>query len=102
MIVVRDVFRLKFGEAKDATALWKQAVGVLRSSGFAEAKSIRLLTDLAGSPYYTIVLESTFESAAAWEKASTAVRANPEWKAVYAKIAALTETGHREILSVVE
>ena len=102
MIVVRDVFRLKFGQSKDATALWKQAVGVLKNAGFTDAKSIRILTDLVGSPYYTIVLESTFESAAAWEKSSMAVRANPEWKAIYAKIAALTETGHREMLSVID
>jgi hypothetical protein len=102
MIVVRDIFRLKFGQSREAVANWKQAVGIMRSSSFSAAKSIRLLTDLAGSPYYTIVLESTFDSLADWEKAHTAARNHSEWKAVYARIIALTETGHREILTVLE
>jgi hypothetical protein len=58
-------------------------------------------TDLAGAPYYTIVLETTFNSAADWEKAHLAARDNTKWKALYAKIVPLTETDHREILSVI-
>jgi len=100
MIVVRDVFRLKFGQSGHASVLWKEAVKVLKSSGF--KGETRLLTDLAGPDYYTLILESTFPTAADWEKASAAVRADPQWKAAYAKIVPLTETGHREILSVIE
>jgi hypothetical protein len=42
-----------------------------------------------------------FNSAADWEKAHLAARDNAKWKALYAKIVPLTETGHREILSVI-
>ena len=101
MVVVRDLFRLKFGQSKEAMALWKQAAVLLRESGYG-AVNVRLLTDLAGAPYYTVVLESTFNSVAEWEKAHTAARANAPWKAVYAKIMPFTESGHREILSIVE
>jgi len=100
MIVVRDIFRLKFGQSKEATALWKEAAGLLRSSGYG-AKDVRLLTDLAGAPYYTVVLESTFESVTEWEKAHLAARDNAPWKAVYAKIIPFTESGRREILSII-
>ena len=100
MILVRDIFRLKFGQSKEALALWKQAAASLRTSGYG-AISVRLLTDLAGPDYYTVVLESTFNSTADWEKAHLAARDNPEWKALYAKIIPLTELGRREILSVV-
>jgi hypothetical protein len=100
MIVVRDVFRLKFGQSKEAMALWKEAAGLLRNSGYG-ALDVRLLTDMVGAPYYTVILESTFESVAEWEKAHLAARDNVPWKAVYAKIIPFTETGHREILSVV-
>lgn len=100
MVVVRDVFRLKFGQSKEAMALWKDAATLLRSSGYG-AVDVRLLTDLAGAPYYTVVLESTFNSVAEWEKAHQAARDNAPWKAVYAKIIPFTETGHREILSVI-
>src|SRR4051812_6708235 len=101
MIVVRDVFRVKFGKAKDVTALWKQATGLLRQSGYG-AKDTRLLTDLAGPAYYTIVLETTFESLAKWEQAGQAVKSNTQWGEVYQKIIALTEEGRREIYTVIE
>jgi hypothetical protein len=100
MIVVRDIFRLKFGQSKEAMTLWKKAAGLLRDSGYG-ALNVRLLTDLAGAPYYTVVLESTFNSVAEWETAHQAARDNAPWKAVYAKIIPFTEMGTREILSVV-
>lgn len=100
MVVVRDVFRLKFGRSKEAMALWKEAAASLRNSGYG-AINVRLLTDLVGAPYYTVVLESTFNSVAEWETAHQAARDNAPWKALYAKIIPFTELGHREILSVV-
>lgn len=100
MVVVRDVFRLKFGQSKEAMALWKEAIVLLRDSGYG-ALNVRLLSDLAGAPYYTVILESTFNSVAEWEKAHLAARDNAPWKAVYARIIPFTESGRREILSIV-
>jgi len=100
MVVVRDIFRLKFGQSKDAVALWKEAAAALRDSGYG-ALNVRLLTDMTGAPFYTVVLESTFNSVAEWEKAHFAARDNVSWKQLYARIIPLTEIGHREILSVV-
>ena len=78
MIVVRDIFRLKFGQAKEPTALWKQAVELLKKSGYG-VRDARLLTDLAGLDYYTIVLESTYDSVAQWEKAHESAKTNAEF-----------------------
>jgi Asp-tRNA(Asn)/Glu-tRNA(Gln) amidotransferase A subunit family amidase len=100
MVVVRDIFRLKFGQSKEAMALWKEAAAALRKSGYG-AIDVRLLTDMTGAPFYTVVLETTFNSVAQWEKAHLAARENAPWKALYAKIIPLTEIGHREILSVI-
>ncbi len=100
MIVIRDVFRLKFGQSKEAVALWKEAAASLRTSGYG-AVNVRLLTDMAGPDFYTVVLESTFNSTSEWEKAHQAARDNAQWKALYAKIIPFTEVGHREILSVI-
>jgi len=100
MIVVRDIFRLKFGQSKEAIALWKEAAASLRTSGYG-AVNVRLLTDLAGASFYTVILESTFNSVGEWEKAHMAARENAPWKALYAKIIPFTEIGHREILSVI-
>jgi hypothetical protein len=100
MVVVRDIFRLKFGQSKEAVALWKEAASALRKSGYG-ALDVRLLTDLAGGTYYTVVLESTFSSVGDWEKAHEAAKDNAPWKALYAQIIPHTEAGHREILSVI-
>ena len=100
MVVVRDIFRLRFGQSKEAMVLWKEAAVSLRDSGYG-VLNVRLLTDLAGTPYYTVVLESTFNSVAEWEKAHFAARDNTPWRALYSKIIPFTESGHREILSVI-
>ncbi len=100
MIVVRDIFQLRFGQSKDAMPLWKQALGELKKAS--NAGSFRLLTDLAGAPYYTVVLEGTYPSLADWEGMHRSAGSQAEWKAIYAKIIPLTETGRREILSIVE
>ncbi len=101
MIVVRDIFRLKFGHANEATDLWKQAAELLRRSGYG-ARDVRILTDLAGAPYYTIIFETGYDSLAQWEAAHNAAKGNAEWRAIYQKILPLTEGGRREILSVIE
>jgi hypothetical protein len=100
MIVVRDIFRVKFGQAKQATDLWKQALVAMKAAASGPS-STRLLTDLAGPAYYTVVFESTFESLTQWEQFHLGARSNTAWRDLYAKIIPRTESGRREILSVV-
>jgi hypothetical protein len=100
VIVVRNVFRLKFGKSKEAVTLWKEGMAQARQMGFA-ASSLRLLTDLSG-PFYTLVFENTFESLAAYERSAKELMANPQWRAWYEKTMPLTESGYREIFNVVE
>ena len=99
MIVVRNVFHVKFGKASDAVALWKEGLALAKRIGFT-AKSSRVLTDLVGQ-FYTVVFETNFESLSDFESAAKSVMANSEWKAWYAKIVAITESGHREIMNIV-
>jgi hypothetical protein len=98
MILVRNVFQLKFGRAREAVALWKEGVAIAARRGMGES---RLLTDLVG-PYYTLVLESTYESLAEFERSSKALMADSEWRSFYAKAAQLIEGGRREIFNVVD
>lgn len=101
MVVVRDIFRLKFGQAGEVTKLWKQAAALIRRSGYGP-HGVRILTDMVGASYYSIILESTYDSLAQWEQAHQAAKSNAEWRALYEQIVPLTEEGHREILSVIE
>ena len=54
MILIRNVFRLKFGKAREAVALIKEGVAIQKRAGANFAA--RVLTDLTG-PFYTVVLE---------------------------------------------
>ncbi|HEU4629353.1 MAG TPA: NIPSNAP family protein [Gemmatimonadaceae bacterium] len=98
MIVERNVFRLKFGAAREAVALWQEGLTTLRNAG--ATIDARLLTDLTG-PYYTLVLELTHESLAAMETAAQREMDSPEWKAWYRRFVPLVESGYREIFTLV-
>lgn len=99
MILVRDVFQLKMGKAKEAIALWKEAVPMFEQLGV-KKESMRVLTDLVGN-YYTLVFEMTHDSPAAWDQSGKHM-ATPQWQAWHAKMLPLTERGHREIFNVVQ
>lgn len=99
MILVRNVFQLKMGKARDAIATWKEGMALFSRLGF-PGKSMRLLTDLAGPPFYTLVFEASYDSLADFEQAGK-VMDNDEWRAWYAKLSPLADGGHREIFNIV-
>jgi hypothetical protein len=101
MILVRNVFRLKFGQAREAVAAWKEGMAIAERSGVGAGR-YRLLTDLVGPDFYTLVLEGTYGSLAEFEQSAQALMAVPEWRAWYPRVTALSEGGYREILNVVD
>ena len=98
MIVVRDVFQLKFGKAKQAKLEWKKGAQFMRKAGVAKP---RVMTDLVGD-YYTLVMESTYPSLTAYEKSFQRNGSTKAWEAWYRRFTTLVENGHREIFTVVE
>ena len=101
MVVVRNVFRVKFGKAKEAVALFKEGIAIQKRVGANLNFSTRLLTDLTG-PFYTVVLEITVPNLATFETEAPRLMGDKEWQAVYQKIGALVDSGYREVFSVVE
>jgi len=99
MIVVRNVFRLKFGKAREALAILKQGIEIQERIG--TEFSPRLLTDVTG-PFYTVVLELTAPNLAAFEAAAPKIMGDKDWQANYHKLAPLVESGYREIFTLVE
>jgi hypothetical protein len=99
MIVVRNVFRLKFGKARDALALWKEGREIARRTGSGE--KMRAMTDLVG-PFYTLVMEEEFQSLGDMERDMQREMGVEEWKSWYQKFVPLVESGYREIFTVVE
>jgi hypothetical protein len=98
MILVRDVFQLRFGKAREAVALAQEMLGPMRESE--AVRDARLLTDLSG-PYYTLVLETTYDSLAAFEGELRRELTRPEWRGWYDRFTPLVDSGHREMFTVV-
>jgi len=99
MIVVRNVFRLRFGKAKEAVELWKEGLALASRLGF-RAKTSRVLTDSVGQ-FYTVVFETTFESLTDFENSVKPIMSNSEWQAWYQRLSVITESGYREIMNIV-
>jgi hypothetical protein len=101
MVVIRNVFRLKFGKAREAVALFKEGIAIQKRVGAGMDFSTRLLTDVTG-PFYTVVLELTVPNLAAFEGAAPQLMGDKDWQANYQKIGSLVESGSREIFTLVE
>ena len=99
MIVVRNVFRLKFGKTKEAVALLKEGIAIQKRAGV--EMNQRLLTDLVGT-FYTLVLELTIPNMGALEANMPKVMGDKDWQANYQKFSALAESGYREVFTIVE
>jgi hypothetical protein len=98
MIVVRNIFRLKFGKAKDAKALLKDIIELNKKFGMEKP---RVLTDLTGVSY-TMVMETTHDSLAEFENDLKKVFPDTEYQQKYAQFIPLVDSAYREIMTVVE
>jgi hypothetical protein len=101
MTVIRNVFRLKFGKAREAVALFKEGIAIQKRVGADLDFSTRLLTDVTG-PFYTVVLELSVPNLAVFESNAPRLMGDKDWQANYQKIAPLVESGYREIFTLVE
>ncbi len=98
MILVRDVFQLKFGKAREAKELWKKGSAINKKVGYGPG---RAMVDLVGS-YYTMVFETTYKNLSDYEKTLKRTLGAKEWSVWYKKFMPLVESGHREIYTILE
>jgi hypothetical protein len=103
MIVMRNTFQLKFGKAKDAMAVMKEGLAIQKRVAAAAGleHNARVLTDVSG-PNYRLVLELTMPNLAAFESMAPKIFSDKDYQANYQKLVPLVESGHREILTIVE
>ena len=99
MILVRNVFRLKFGKAREAVALMKEGLAIQKRAGVEVSQ--RLLTDVTG-PFYTLVLEMTLPNLSTLEQTAPRIMSDKEWQANYQQFSALVDSGHREVFTILE
>ena len=93
MIVVRNVFQLKFGKAKDAKALIKDHLDLMKKYGHPMP---RFMTDVTGE-FYTLIMELSYDNLSTYEKSSSEVMGAKEFDQWYQKFVPLVQSGHREI-----
>jgi len=98
MILVRDIFRLKFGKAKDALSVWNKSKKTLQNVNHYPE---RVLTDFTGS-YYTLVIESTYNNLSEFEESLRNAFKTKEYQEWYKKFIPLAEGGYREIFKIIE
>jgi len=98
MLIVRNVFQLKFGHAKQAKALIPEGKGIMKKNNLGAP---RFMTDVTGT-FYTLVMELSFDSLAAYEKNASEVMSTKEFSDWYGKFMEHVDSGHREIFSVVD
>jgi len=99
MIVIRNVFQLKFGKAREALAVMKE--GVASQKRLVPEASARLLTDVTG-PHYALVLEVTAPNLATFEAEVPRIFGDKDFQANYQKLIPLVESGHRDIFAIVD
>ncbi len=98
MIVVRNVFQLEFGKAKDAKVLINEFRNLMKKYGETPP---RFMTDLTGT-FYTIVMENSYGSLSEYEKESGETMGKEEFDQWYRKFVPIVQSGHREIFTVVD
>ena len=96
MILVRDVFRLKFGKAKEVKVLMEESRKLMEPE---RQKNSRVLFDLVGHAY-TMVLESSYSSLAEYESEMSKTFGRKEWGEWYQKLVPNIEKSYREIFTV--
>ena len=98
MIVVRDSFSLKFGQAKEAKALTAEFNESLKKY---DNTPRRFLADFTGESY-RLILESTFTDLSSYENTLKSHFGRDEWQHWYKKFIPLVNRSEREILTLVE
>jgi len=98
MIIVRDIFSLKFGKAKEAKSHIKEMMELNKKLGL---NNFRALVDLVG-PSYTLVIEMGYDSLADFESSLKKVFSAKDFGEKYQKLIPLIDSSYREIFTVVD
>jgi len=96
MILVREIFQIKFGRMKEALEALREMQKV---SPMPPENHLRVLTDLTG-PYYTLIMEGTYKDLPDYDKALH-TEMGGAGEVYHKKFVPLVDSGRREIFNVV-
>jgi len=95
MILVRDVFQVKFGHMDKVLS----ALEVARQNNPDRPTTLRVLTDVSGN-MFTLVFETKAESVDAHRERMLVAFEDPEMAKAMAEIGQYFESGHREYYNI--
>jgi len=98
MIIERNVFRLKFGKAKESIALWKAILATSKTAGIS-VPNMQLLSDISG-PAYTLVVELHINSFLDVNPRHAIWSMHPGFQELYQQFIPLCESAHREYYKI--
>jgi hypothetical protein len=94
MLIVRNIFQLRFGKAKEAIPVAKELASINQKLG---GSAGRILVD-AVADFYTLVFEFPVTSLSELESRTDQIMGHSEWQVCYSRLIPLVESGRREIL----
>lgn len=97
MYVIREVVRCKPGKVRQMVEKFRAISHALQETGHGP---MRLLTDVTGEPFWTIVAETQVEKIDDFFAVEQTLRANESVRNVMADYHDLVENGRREIYRV--
>ena len=97
MYVIREVLHCKPGKVRSMVDKFRVISSVLKEEGQAP---LRLLTDVSGEPYWTIVAEATVERIEDFFTMEQTLTANERVGKAMADYHELVESGRREIYRI--
>lgn len=97
MYVVREVLHCKPGKVRQMVEKFKVISRVLAELGH---EPLRLLTDVAGEPYWTVVAEAKVETIDQFFSVEQQLMANETLRTAMADYHDLVESGRREVYRI--
>jgi hypothetical protein len=94
MYVIREVLNCKPGKVRDMVEKFRSISTVLREMG---QEPLRVLTDVAGEPFWTVIAEATVEKVEDFLAIEQRLMANESIRKIMADYHDLVDRGRREI-----
>lgn len=98
MILERNEFKLKYGKAREAIAIWKEILDASREMG-KSAPPMRMLTDLSG-PSYTLILDMFLKDILDISPKNYVWITNEKYQELYQRFVPLCESSERTYFKV--
>jgi len=97
MYVIRDILNCKPGKVRQMVENFGAISAVLKELG---RPPLRLLTDVAGEPFWTVVAEATVETVDEFFEMERTVMANPSLQKRMGGYHELVQSGRREVYRI--